>query len=235
MEIQTMQIQPTAGFVIKCQKMTKILDNAEGWHLYIGKFFINLCHHEKIKAPNTINEEIIHKSILHQDSFKIPMSLSGLRKGYDKQNLECWAVDVCVNTMVFEWCAVQKFTLFTNLEFKQLLTDIALAFIQDRLQLNLTFQSFPKRLVMCPPLSEHTVKLAKQFMELLDCPINVFDYYKANRRVHQFHPVGMNCVVEQCKDKMRVKVEGQIYNFKISKKPIKCRYYKSAMVLRIYQ
>ena len=232
----TIVVHPKPGYVVKCHKSTQILDNTEEWHQFTGKVFINVCHNAQIPISNTTDETVIASSIKQKNTFKIPMSISKMRKGRDKQGNDCWVVDICVNTVVFEWSVLNKFTSFSCDEFKTFLIDILLAFVLERLQLQLKFISVPNRLVMCPPLPFHEIVQKKQVITIIDCPMSVQEYKKGRNSIYQFHPVAKDFKVFRKGAKIKVETDGisDSYLDVGQDKNVRSVYYENHDILRIY-
>eukprot|EP00834_Sanchytrium_tribonematis_P000271 NODE_5_length_72347_cov_1.339331.p39 type:complete len:237 gc:universal NODE_5_length_72347_cov_1.339331:17320-18030(+) len=231
-------IVPNPGFVIKTKKMNTLLSGSEenkDLGVFKGKVFINVCNHESIDKPNTSSEQVIFNAIKKQDPFKIPMSLSPIRKGKDKQGIGCYVVDIMVHPNVFEWATKKIFASFDPADFKQLLKDIFLIFVRDRLQLDLEFVSFPNLLVSNPPLAPHEIIESSNLIDVLDVPLSVMEYQKGDLFVHQYSPVDKSVKILKSDNQIKIAFNGNEYYIDIEKNlKVNCKLYLNDEMLRIY-
>jgi hypothetical protein len=117
----------TKGFVIK----TKIESSND--YPKDTKVFINLCYSLEIPKPPLCSKEEIIKAIQNDDStkYKVPLSLSKPRSDIDKAGKICVVFDACIHTEPYQLAVKDP-------DFKYFINDLAVAWIQEKYQLQLS-------------------------------------------------------------------------------------------------
>lgn len=111
-ELPYVEITPEPGYVVKTRFKPVISadDGADALRTTANsnnqdqKVFINLCHSSLIPPPPLISDEDLAKALEKGDSesYRIPLSLSPLKKSSDNKGVECVVLDVCVNNGPYE-------------------------------------------------------------------------------------------------------------------------------------
>eukprot|EP00045_Choanoeca_perplexa_P014275 m.166799 g.166799 ORF g.166799 m.166799 type:complete len:308 (-) comp16631_c0_seq4:4622-5545(-) len=126
-------VAPTAGFCVKT-------DAEHG-----GKYFVNLCHSDKVPSPPAIADEELALAIAHMDNsrFNVPMSLGQEHTEVDKAGKPCIAYDVIINSDVFAQLDERE-------GMRDFLLELMLSYIESKhgIQLNRHYTILKRRKVM---------------------------------------------------------------------------------------
>jgi hypothetical protein len=144
-------IQPLQGFVIK----TKILESKE--YPKDTKVFINLCYSPEIPQPPLVSKQEIIKAIQNDDSstYKVPLSLSKPRSDIDKNGNICIVFDACINSKPFNETNQDS-------DFKYFIIDLAIAWVQEKYQLELSTNITLPKMASKGQLVSHSIKKTRK-------------------------------------------------------------------------
>ena len=125
-DLPYIELIPESGYVVKtrfrpAQDASRTTDSQD------KKVFINLCHSPLIPPPPLISDEDLAKALDQGDSesYRIPLSLSPLKKSSDNKGVECVVVDVCVNNGPYEKSKVDR-------AFRSFLLELSIQWMEQR-------------------------------------------------------------------------------------------------------
>jgi hypothetical protein len=151
-------VLPLQGFVIK----TKIKESKE--YPKETKLFINLCYSPEIPQPPLVSKEEIIKAIQNDDSskYKVPLSLSKPRSDLDKSISSltkggnvCLVFDACIHSQPYN-------ETIQDIEFKYFIIDLAIAWVQEKYQMELSSKFTLPKMASKGQLVPHSIRKVRK-------------------------------------------------------------------------